>query len=115
MKRLGFGQRTDGTRAVAQIDERVAGLHSGIMQYWRRTKRKTGNPRVRIAGENLTLPGTIRAGSSRLQKQGRTPRLRETGIDENPITGRLRTEGDQYKLNFMLKSLTPAMFRYGIN
>ncbi len=97
MKRLVFGQRTDRTRAVAQIDKRVAVWHgrffpnlsrsadcpqsaaSGlvgkscelrqlalrfsaenssndptrILQYRQQTKSKTGNPRVRIAGENI--------------------------------------------------------------
>ena len=32
MKRLVLSQRTDGTRAVAQADKTVAGLHAGILQ-----------------------------------------------------------------------------------
>jgi hypothetical protein len=46
MKCLGFGQRTDGTHAVAQIDKTVAGWHGRILQYWHQTKSKTGNPLV---------------------------------------------------------------------
>jgi RNA polymerase sigma factor (sigma-70 family) len=33
MKRLGFGQRADGTRAVAQIDKAVVGWHGRILPY----------------------------------------------------------------------------------
>jgi hypothetical protein len=44
VKRLGFGQRTDGTRAVAQIDKAVAGWHDRILPHRQQTKSKTGNP-----------------------------------------------------------------------
>jgi hypothetical protein len=46
MKRLGFGQRTDGTRAVAQINKAVIVWHGGILPHRHQTKSKTGNPRV---------------------------------------------------------------------
>jgi hypothetical protein len=44
MKRLVFGQRTDGARAVAQIDKAVAGWHGSIVRETPDAKRKTMRP-----------------------------------------------------------------------
>ena len=50
------------------------------------------------AGTNLNLatwvPGTVRTGGFGAQQQGGASCLRETRIDENSVTGRLRTEGN---------------------
>jgi len=37
--------------------------------------------------------GTLRAGGIGTQQQGRASSLRETGLDEDSVLGRLRTEG----------------------
>ena len=39
----------------------------------------------------IRIPGTLRAGGTGAQQQGRASRLRETGFDENSIAGGLRT------------------------
>ena len=44
-------------------------------------------------GQDRRLPGTVCAGSFGPQQQRGASRLRETCLDENPVTGRLRTTG----------------------